>query len=240
MKEIITINSENKDILSERCHEVEINVSNGTFKDGKLVQEITLQLKDTIRNNKNCVGLSANQIGYDKRMFCINFNGDIKTYINPIIYSASGLMMSRESCMSVPDKEFIMPRNSSIVVNFYTPLGKPVSQKLMGRAACVFQHELNHLDGITLADGIALEIDEDYDNAPEEEKAELLKKYLESLDLKLKDTQKEIQQTPELKQMDDAIKFMEGVQKGEVTVELGETDKETKDKINEKLNSLNK
>ena len=66
------------DKLSERCSEFDLT------KENKEVQTIVLKLKNTIRKH-NLLGLSANQIGYDKRILCLNFNGDIKTFINPII-----------------------------------------------------------------------------------------------------------------------------------------------------------
>lgn len=212
MKEIITLESENCNILADRCDEVNIKTEND------LVRQITLELKDTVRNSDKCVGLAAPQIGYNKRMFVINFNGDIRTFINPVIANAKGLTLSREGCMSCPGKEYIIPRNTEIEVHYQTPLGKIESRKIIGYAATVFQHELNHLDGAMISD-IGLEITEEYDKASEEEKMELLKAYMDSLDLKAKELNKEIEEDKDLKQINDAIKFTEGLVKGEVEVE---------------------
>lgn len=212
MKTIITTESKEKEILDNRCDEVNIKTENN------LVRQIILDLKNTIREKDKCVGLSANQIGYDKRIFCINFNGDIRTFINPIIAQAKGLTLSREGCMSVPKKEYLIPRNNEISVHYLTPLGKVESRKMFGYAACVFQHELNHLDGALISD-IGLEITEEFDKASQEEKDELINLYLESLDLKAKELSKEVQEDPELKKIDNAIKFNERLAKGEITVE---------------------
>lgn len=212
MKEIITRESENNNILDIRCEEVNIKTEN------EMVRRIVLDLKDTIRNNNECVGLAANQIGYDKRIFCINFSGDIRSFVNPIIANAKGLTLSREKCMSVPGKEYLVPRNTEIEVHYLTPLGKVESRKIFGYAANIFQHELNHLDGALISD-IGLEITEEYEKASEEEKSELIKAYLESLDLKAKEINKEIEEDKDLKQINDAIKFTEGLVKGEVEVE---------------------
>ena len=212
MKEIITRESENNNILDIRCEEVNIKTEN------EIVRKIVLDLKDTIRNTNECVGLAANQIGYDKRIFCINFSGDIRSFVNPVIANAKGLTLSREGCMSCPGKEYIIPRNTEIEVHYQTPLGKIESRKIIGYAATVFQHELNHLDGAMISD-IGLEITEEYDKASEEEKMELLKAYMDSLDLKAKELNKEIEEDPDLKQINDAIKFTEGLVKGEVEVE---------------------
>ena len=210
MKEIVT----DLEKLSERCDEID------TRKENNLMREIILELKDTLRNNPTGVGLAAPQIGYDKRIFVINFKGDIRTFINPIITQAKGLVVNREACLSLPGKEYVRPRNTEITVLYQTPLGKSESRKLVGLAAYVFQHELDHLDGITLAD-IGMELQEDFDKATQEEKDAIIEMYLDSLDIKRKDANKEIEKDEELRKMSSAIDFMEKVQTGKV--EFGDT-----------------
>ena len=55
----------------------------------------------------------------------------------------------------------------------------------------------------------------------EDERAEVIKAYMESLDLKQKEVEKRIEEDEELKKTSDAIDFMEKLQKGEV--QLGES-----------------
>lgn len=186
-------------------------------KEGELMRKTILDLKDTIREH-NLSGLSAPQIGVDKRIVVINFNGDLRTFVNPIITDMKGLELAKETCSSIPGKTFIRPRNNQVAIAYQTPLGKVESRKLMGLAAIVFQHELDHLDGILLPD-IGLEIDETFENATEEERQEVIDAYLESLDIKHKEINEEIENNPELKQMSDAIDFMTKVATGEVKVE---------------------
>lgn len=218
MKEIVT----DVEKLSVRCEEIDIR------KENALMREIIVELKDTLRASKTGVGLSANQIGYDKRIFVINFNGDIRSFINPIISNAKGLTLNREGCLSIPNKEYIRPRNTEITVVYQTPLGKTESRKLVGMAAYVFQHELDHLDGLLLSD-IGLEITEDFDKASEEEKNQVIDMYLESLDIKKKEVEKEINENESLKKTSDAIKFIEKLQTGEV--ELGDSVSQKKEYI---------
>lgn len=194
--------------LSNRADEID------TRKENALVREIVVKLKETIREH-NLAGLSAPQIGYDKRIICINFKGDIRTFVNPIIVNVEGLEMSRETCSSLPGKTFIRPRHNKIAIMSQTPLGKTESRTLIGLAAKVFQHEVDHLDGLLLSD-VGLEIDDDFDKATTEEKAEIIKAYLDSLDIRQKGLEQEIQEDKDLKQMSDAINFMTGVQKGEI------------------------
>lgn len=206
MKDILTNNEE---VLLTRCDEID------TISKSKEMREIVHEIKDTMRK-KELKHLSAPAIGYDKRIFCIDYEDlEIKTYINPIIVNLSGLTLSRETCSSILGKTFLIPRCNDIAVMYQTPMGKSESKQLLGVAAIVFQHELNHLDGILLSD-IGLEIDEEYDNASEEDKQKIIEMYLDSLDIKTKELNTEVESDPDLKKINDGIKFMEGVAKGEI------------------------
>lgn len=208
IKEIIT----DYEKLSERCNEFEL------VKNNKEVQKIILHLKNTIRANEGMLGLSANQIGFNRRILCLNFNGDIRSFINPIITNAGGLELSREKCHSIPGKEFIRTRHSKVNVTYQTPMGKIESVELIGVAAQIFQHHLDHLDGLLLSD-VSLEIDEDFDNATDEERQEVIDMYIDSLDLTRKKIETEINNDPQAKEMQDAIKFFQSVQSGETELE---------------------
>lgn len=209
-KDILTIDK-NELELSQRAIEIDIKTEN------KLMREIISALKHTIELN-NIVSLSAPAIGYDKRIFCIKFDTEIKTFINPIIIQSKGIQLSREICTSIPGKTFIRPRNNDITVIYQKPSGPSESRQLVGLSAIVFQHELDHLEGLLLSD-IGLEIDDDFEKASEEEREEVINYYLDSLDLKRKELEDEIQSNEELKQLSEGIKFMESVYKGETQIE---------------------
>ncbi|WP_300924606.1 peptide deformylase [uncultured Clostridium sp.] len=219
MKEIIT----EIEKLNERVEEIDPR------KENSLMREIILELKEIVRD-KNLVSLSAPQIGYNKRIFIINFKGDLRTFINPIITEVKGFELSKEQCPSLPGKTYIRPRNNDIKVVYLTPLGKIQEQRFVGKAATVFQHEVDHLDGLLISD-IGLEIDDDFEKSSEEERLEIINAYMDSLDIKHADINKKIEEDENLKQMSDAIEFMTKVQKGEVqfdgnvTVNKNEDDK---------------
>jgi len=208
VKEIVT----DYEALSERCNEFDITKKNGE------AQQITLALKNTLRAHPNMVGLSANQIGYDKRIICLNFSGDIRTFINPIITKVDGFELSRETCHSIPDKTYIRTRYSKVDITYQTPLGKVESIELLGLAARIMQHHIDHLDGLLLSD-IGLEIDDAFDVATDEERKEVLDMYLDSLDLKRKEIDAAIKDDKDAQQLSDAIRFMESVRKGETVIE---------------------
>lgn len=196
----------------------EINVA----KNGKLVQETNIQLKRIIREN-NLTALSAPLIDKPYRLFCVKFNDAIKCFVNPMITKAEGLTLSREKCECFPNKEYIRPRNTKIMVMYSTPLGKIESVQLVGKAAIVFQHQVDHLDGLLLPD-VGLEVDEDFDNGTDEEKEEIINMYLESLDIKKKTLDKEIENNEDLKKMRDSIDFMTDLQTGKISVEMVKED----------------
>lgn len=207
-KDIIT----DEVVLSERAEEID------TLHDSQLLQEITKYLKRTLRKRDDLFALSAPAIGYNKRVFCMKFENDqIKTFINPVIesYSPNGMQLSREKCSSLPGKEYIRVRNNDIRVMYQRPTGEAESNRLLGKAALVFQHEMDHLEGVLISD-IGLEVIPEFDEATDEERSEVIKEYLDSLDIRLKQTNDEIQNDPELKQIDDATKFMTGVLTGEI------------------------
>ena len=195
--------------LLDRAEEID------TKKDHELVREITLALKEKIREG-NLVYLTAPQIGYNKRMFVMNFNGTLITFINPIISSYKGFTVNREKCVSL-EGEYLIPRYKSITAVYANPLGKVENKNFVGLGSYVFQHCMDHLDGYPLT-VLGLKIDEDFNNATEDEKAELIKAYLDSLDLRAKELEKEIGQDEEAAKMDQAIAFMDSVAKGETQI----------------------
>lgn len=217
-----------KSIITDVKELSDWSVEIDTRKEGKLLQEIVLALKETMRENK-LESLSAPQIGYKRRVLCIKFgDNDYRTFINPAIENNVGITMSRETCTSIPGKTFIIPRFNKIKFFFTTPLGKVESANLAGRAAYVFQHALDHLNGMLVED-IGLEIDEMFDNATDEEREEVIKMYAESLDIRMKELHEEIQNDSELHDLDDAIKFIRSVGDRETILEHVPTVEETKE-----------
>ena len=203
--------SEEEKKLSSRAEEINTTI------ESELKTEIVLALKKTLEK-ENLTALSAPAIGYNKRIFVIKFQEEIKTFINPIIVKYEGLTLSKETCSSIPNKEFIIPRNTDISIMYQRANGAIESRQLIGLAAMVFQHEMQHLDGVLLSD-LGLEIDEHWDELTDDEKNEIISMYLESLDMTQKALDKEIEETPELKETSDAIKFMTSVLTGETKLE---------------------
>ncbi|GAB2543362.1 peptide deformylase [Gracilibacillus alcaliphilus] len=109
------------------------------------------------------VGLAAPQIGISKRMIAVHFQDhDEKQYsyglFNPKIVShsvAQAYLEGGEGCLSV-DREVpgYVPRYQRITIKATDLDGNELKLKLKGYAAIVFQHELDHLNGIMFYDRI--------------------------------------------------------------------------------------
>ena len=207
------------DKFDDRCDEINPKKQNAEMR------ETILAIKE-VMEAKKLSALAAPQIGYRNRIVCLKF-GDKQpiTYVNPFITKVNGFTLSKESDISIPNKTFIVPRNVEIEVQYCTPLGQWMTQKMTGMTAFVMQRMINMLDGLLISD-IGLEIDEEWDKATDEERAEVIKAYCESLDITMKDVQKDIEDSDgTLKKVYSAIKFTEGVNSGKVKLETVEESK---------------
>lgn len=186
--------------------------------EDELLKEIIANIKKTMKKN-NLVSLSAPGIGYNKRVFCVDFSdNEIKTFINPVITNKTEMKLAREICSSLPDEEYLLPRHYEVDIIYETPSGKIKTNRFKDVAAYVMQHEVDHLEGVTIKD-IGLELDPDFDDATDEERQEIISMYLDSLLKRQSLLEEEINSNSELKTVSDRLKFSEMLAKGEITFE---------------------
>ena len=103
------------------------------------------------------LGVSANQLGHDVRVFAMRGEKkeDSLVCVNPKIEDFSENMNTmEEGCLSIPDVFARVVRPAEIVVEFENELNETERQSLDGLTARVYQHELDHLDGILFIDRI--------------------------------------------------------------------------------------
>ena len=109
------------------------------------------------------VGLAANQIGVDARIFvidCPDAHGeDVVGYvINPVLTVPEPqddepvVEVTEEGCLSVPGPFAELPRSFRARVDGVDLSGKPVTIEATGMAARCLQHEVDHLDGTVYVD----------------------------------------------------------------------------------------
>lgn len=134
-------------------------------------QEIQQLIDDMLRvangeqgdvNRRTMVGLAAPQLGISKRIIIIDTAStgmgetpELRVYINPVIVSESDqLEQGREGCFSTGNVCGNVDRSSQIVISGCNRQGKLVSETWAGFTARIFQHEIDHLDGIRFPDRI--------------------------------------------------------------------------------------
>ena len=123
------------------------------------VQKLADDMVETLRSTTG-VGLAAPQIGVSQRLIVVEFGGetddeDVELYVvvNPEIVEASDEMVAGvEGCLSVPDMIGEVFRHEKITVKGLTVKGKPFKLKAEGWLARIFQHEIDHLNGIIYTD----------------------------------------------------------------------------------------
>ncbi len=108
---------------------------------------------------ENGVGLAANQVGVLKRVFVSSPDpGNIEptAYFNPQIIKKEGQIKEFEGCLSIP--EFFEPvkRAKTVWIRAMTLDGKTVEVKGTGLLSRIFQHEIDHLNGILFVDRLGL------------------------------------------------------------------------------------
>ena len=101
------------------------------------------------------MGLAANQIGITKRFFAIGHDSFDTFQKHVIIWNPQVINFSEEKiidvegCLSFKDIFVKVERPKVIEVQYETTKGKTEFAKLDGMESKCFQHELDHLDGIT-------------------------------------------------------------------------------------------
>ena len=162
------LKEKNISFLKQKTKEVRLPLSENN-------KQILKDLKDTY-NIIPCAGIAANQIGYDKRIF-IGLkhddyndenedqeeskevignpnNNNFEFYINPQIDHSSrkSIQEGEEGCLSIPEIRLVAERFDKIKIRYYNENGEKIKKPLCGFLSRLFQHELDHLDGVLMVE----------------------------------------------------------------------------------------
>lgn len=100
---------------------------------------------------KNGIGLAAPQIALFQSFFVAKISNEWRVFFNPtILHKSDELISIDEGCLSYPGLLVKTQRSKEIIVQFFA-INKMLSTKLSGLDAIVFQHEYDHLQGITIS-----------------------------------------------------------------------------------------
>ena len=129
---------ENKDILNKKSIEV---------TDISEIRNLIQDMKDTLHNTENGVGISAVQIGVLKRVCIIYHNGKDIIMVNPRITRKRGSIKSKEGCLSAPDVYGEFDRAEKVWCTYVDENGIEKQIAEGGGISRVIQHELEHFEG---------------------------------------------------------------------------------------------
>ncbi|MEW6265239.1 MAG: peptide deformylase [Thermodesulfobacteriota bacterium] len=135
-------------------------------KEAAPVLEITDEIKQLARDMIQTMydapgsGLAAPQVGRGLRLIVVEAStpeevGKSLAVVNPVIISAKGEITFEEGCLSVIEYTAKVDRAAEVVIRGLNLEGRPLEIEASGRLAVVFQHEIDHLDGILFIDRIS-------------------------------------------------------------------------------------
>ncbi|MGJ9458580.1 peptide deformylase [Oceanobacillus sp. CF4.6] len=164
MKDIVR---EGHPSLGKKAEEVGLPITSDEKKLLEDMLEFLINSQDEEKaakyNLRAGVGIAAPQLGIEKRLIAIHFEdfkGKLYSYglVNPKIISHSvekSYLASGEGCLSVDRPvEGYVPRNARITIKATDVDGNPLKLRLKDYPAIVFQHEIDHLNGIMFYDHI--------------------------------------------------------------------------------------
>ena len=94
------------------------------------------------------VGLAAPQVNVSKRIIVLDDGNGLIEVINPEIVKKEGSQIGLEGCLSVPELFGDVERYDKIEVHGINRNNKKIKIKAVGFLARIFQHEIDHLNGI--------------------------------------------------------------------------------------------
>jgi len=105
----------------------------------------------------NGIGLAANQVGLLRRVFVMRTqDGREFGCFNPwILFGDNDFKEGDEGCLSFPNLWLKVKRHNKITAAYLDNTGKKCIIELEGIDARCFQHELDHLDGITFTEYVS-------------------------------------------------------------------------------------
>ncbi|MBI2020778.1 peptide deformylase [Candidatus Daviesbacteria bacterium] len=119
------------------------------------VQDLIEDMKSYVdRNRYQIGGLAANQLGFDYKIAVVNLDLDLQEMINPrYVKLSEQKFWGFEACLSFP-RFFSFPvrRSRTITLRAFNRFGKEIELSFNGRRAIRVQHEMDHLNGISIID----------------------------------------------------------------------------------------
>ncbi len=153
MRVLLITNPNDSIILRSKSLDFKVN------ENDKILQIFTKRLYQTVRDSATRgVGIAAPQVGILKKIIWIQRfdkeNEPFEVYYNPRITKYSNLKQDvLEGCLSIPDiRETTQNRSYAVLLEYDNPKGKHKCEMIEAFTAVIFQHEIDHLNGILFTD----------------------------------------------------------------------------------------
>lgn len=127
-------------------------------KKAKQVRQVTKEHQDILSRMAQVmydsagIGLAAPQVGISLAMIVVDIGNGLYKLINPRIIRRRGSQCLEEGCLSVPGVCIKVKRAETVCVEALDQYGKVQRIEAEGLLACVFQHEIDHLEGRLIVD----------------------------------------------------------------------------------------
>lgn len=119
------------------------------LEERKKMNDMLLELTSVLKG----VGLSANQVGIDNRVFCVKMSGYEETFFNPVVVGQSKeTMLFKEGCLSQPGVFITLKRPETVTLDYITVEGERKQQTFSGITGRIIQHEYDHMEGNNFLD----------------------------------------------------------------------------------------
>ncbi|MCL2525576.1 MAG: peptide deformylase [Coriobacteriia bacterium] len=148
--------------LSQVSKPVDLSSDAALLQLQQLVDDLILTMR-----KENGAGLAAIQVGVAQRVFVYDIEGEegevgtpvgdtgAAALVNPKVILAGECVEDEEGCLSFPALYAPVERSSGVVVEGFDHQGNPVKVVAEGFLARVFQHENDHLDGVSFVDRLS-------------------------------------------------------------------------------------
>ena len=120
--------------------------------DKKELRKLIKDMRETM-HKAHGIGLAGNQVGLNMSFFVARNNGKFYSIFNPKITKYLGeAYEAEEGCLSFPGHYGYAMRYPEVILEGLNQNGKKLKIKASGLLAHIFQHEVDHLDGVLIVD----------------------------------------------------------------------------------------
>lgn len=153
MRVYLITNKQDSILLRKKSSYIKPNPNN------KVLKQFAARLIATVTDSKSLgVGIAAPQVGILKNIICVQRldkeNAPFEIYLNPVIINYSKKKRPcPEGCLSIPNKRATtLDRSYTIAIEYDKLNGKHYSERVTDFVSVIFQHEIDHLNGILFID----------------------------------------------------------------------------------------